>query len=99
MRNLLLIMMIALFSVSVSFGQGRVVTGTVTEADTGDPIPGANVVVKGTSSGSVTDLDGKYSVNIQDESAVLVFSFVGFVSYEVQVGNQTVIDVKGTSNN
>jgi TonB-linked SusC/RagA family outer membrane protein len=93
MRNLLLITMIALFSVSVSFGQGRVVTGTVTEADTGDPIPGANVVVKGTSSGSVTDLDGKYSVNIQDESAVLVFSFVGFVSYEVQVGNQTVIDV------
>jgi TonB-dependent SusC/RagA subfamily outer membrane receptor len=93
MRNLLLITMIALFSVSVSLGQGRVVTGTVTEADTGDPIPGANVVVKGTSSGSVTDLDGKYSVNIQDESAVLVFSFVGFVSYEVQVGNQTVIDV------
>lgn len=86
-------MMIALFSVSVSFGQGRVVTGTVTEADTGDPIPGANVVVKGTASGTVTDLDGKYSVNIEDESAVLVFSFVGFVSYEVQVGNQTVIDV------
>jgi hypothetical protein len=59
MRNLLLIMTIALFSVSVSFGQGRVVTGTVTEADTGDPIPGANVVVKGTSTGSVTDIDGK----------------------------------------
>jgi hypothetical protein len=99
MRNLLLIMMIALFSVSVSFGQGRVVTGMVTEADTGDPIPGANVVVKGTSSGSVTDLDGQYSVNVPTDDAVLVFSFVGFVTYEVQVGNQSVIDVKGTSNN
>lgn len=93
MRNLLLIMMIALFSVSVSFGQGRVVTGKVTEADTGDPIPGANVVVKGTSSGSVTDLDGNYSVNVAEDGAVLVFSFVGFVTEEIEVGNQSVIDV------
>lgn len=86
-------MMIALFSVSVSFGQGRVVTGTVTEADTGDPIPGANVVVKGTSSGSVTDIDGKYSVNIPDDGAVLAFSFVGFVTEEIEVGNQSVINI------
>jgi len=93
MRNLLLITMIALFSVSMSYGQGRVVTGTVTEADTGDPIPGANVVVKGTASGSVTDIDGKYSVSISDEDAVLVFSFVGFVSQEMAVGNQSVIDI------
>lgn len=93
MRNLLLITMIALFSVSVSYGQGRVVTGTVTEADTGDPIPGANVVVKGTASGSVTDIDGKYSVNISDDEATLVYSFVGFVSQEIVVGNQSIIDV------
>ncbi len=97
MRNLLLIMMIALFSVSVSFGQGRVVTGKVTEADTGDPIPGANVVVKGTSSGSVTDIDGNYSVNISEDGAVLVFSFVGFVLEEVVVGNQSVINMALTS--
>ena len=45
MRNLLLITIIALFSVSISYGQGRVVTGTVIETDTGDPIPGVNVVV------------------------------------------------------
>ncbi len=93
MRNLLLITMIALFSVSISYGQGRVVTGTVTEADTGDPIPGANVVVKGTSSGSVTDIDGKYSVNIGQDDAILVFSFVGFVTQEITVGNQSIIDV------
>jgi TonB-linked SusC/RagA family outer membrane protein len=97
MRNLLLIMTIALFSVSVSFGQGRVVTGTVTEADTGDPIPGANVVVKGTSTGSVTDIDGKYSVNIADEGTVLVFSFVGFVTEEIEVGNQSIINISLTS--
>jgi TonB-linked SusC/RagA family outer membrane protein len=93
MRNLLLTMMIALFSVSVSMGQGRVVTGTVTEADTGEPIPGANVIVKGTSSGSVTDLDGNFTVNVSSDDAVLLFSFVGFVSQEIPVGNQSAIDV------
>lgn len=93
MRNLLLIAMIALLSVSIAFGQARVVTGTVTEADTGDPIPGANVVLKGTSSGSVTDLDGKYSISIAEEGAVLVFSFVGFITSEMEVGNQSVIDI------
>lgn len=93
MRNLLLIAMIALLSVSIAFGQTRVVTGTVTEADTGDPIPGANVVLKGTSSGSVTDLDGNYSISVPDENAILVFSFVGFVAEEVLVGNQSIISV------
>ncbi len=90
-------MMIALFSVSVSFGQGRVVTGKVTESDTGDPIPGANVLVRGTSSGSVTDIDGNYSVNISDDGAILVFSFVGFVTEEIVVGNQSVINMALTS--
>ncbi|NJN24654.1 MAG: SusC/RagA family TonB-linked outer membrane protein [Cyclobacteriaceae bacterium] len=92
MRNLLLITMIALFSVSISFGQERVVTGKVAETGTGDPIPGANVVVKGTSNGTVTDIDGKYSLSVP-EDAILTFSFVGFVSEEVAVGNQSVIDV------
>ncbi|MCG8309410.1 MAG: SusC/RagA family TonB-linked outer membrane protein [Cytophagales bacterium] len=73
--------------------QDRTVTGTVNEADTGDPIPGANVVVKGTTNGTVTDLDGNYSLNISGQEDVLVFSFVGFVSQEIAVGNQSVITV------
>ena len=93
MRNLLLITIIALFSVSISFGQGRVVTGTVIETDTGDPIPGVNVVVKGTTNGTVTDLDGKYSVTFSDEGAILVYSFVGYVTQEMQIGNQSAIDI------
>lgn len=76
-----------------SASQDQTITGTVTEADTGDPIPGANVVVKGTTTGTVTDLDGKYSLSFSEEDAVLLFSFVGFVSHEIQVGNQSVIDV------
>ena len=93
MRNFLLITMIMLFTVSLTMGQGSAVTGTVTEADTGDPIPGANVVVKGTTNGTVTDMDGNYSLNVSGASDVLVFSFVGFVTQEVTVGSQSVIDV------
>ena len=93
MRNLLLITMIALFFVSIAHGQEKVVTGTVTEADTGDPIPGANVVIKGTSTGSVTDMDGNYSLAATTDQDVLVFSFVGFISQEITIGNQSVIDV------
>jgi len=89
--------MIMLFSVSLAIGQGGVVTGTVTEADTGDPIPGANVVVKGTTTGTVTDIDGKYSLSYDDQGAVLVYSFVGFVTQEVQIGNQSVINVSMAS--
>ena len=97
MLNFLLITMIMLFSVSMTMAQGSVVTGRVTEADTGDPIPGANVVVKGTTTGTVTDVDGKYSLSFDQDNVVLVFSFVGFVSQEVEVGNQSVIDVNLSS--
>ena len=73
--------------------QDQNVTGTVKEEDTGDAIPGANVVVKGTANGTVTDLDGNYSLSFSDEGAVLVFSFVGYKSMEIEVGNQSIIDV------
>jgi TonB-dependent starch-binding outer membrane protein SusC len=93
MRNLLLIATCVLFAAGVSFGQQRVVTGTVTESDTGTPVPGANVIVKGTTVGTVTDMDGKYSLNLPEDATALVYSFVGFVSEEVVIGTQSVIDV------
>ena len=96
MRNLLLITIVTLFVVSSAMAQERVVTGTVTESS-GEAIPGVNVVVKGTSAGSVSDIDGKYSVNVPDDNATLIFSFVGYVTYEVVVGNQSIIDAVLTS--
>lgn len=71
----------------------RAVTGKVTSADDQGGLPGVNVILKGTSSGTVTDVDGNYSLIIPDEAAILVFSSVGFVREEVQVGNQAVIDI------
>lgn len=77
---------------SQAFAQDVSVSGTIKDTDSGDPIPGVNVVIKGTSNGTVTDLDGKYSLAVGD-NAVLLFSFVGYESQEVTVGNQTTIDI------
>ncbi len=66
------------------FAQGTV-TGTVTETSSGSPLPGANVVIKGTSSGTTTDFDGKFSIDISSFPATLVISSVGYTTQEVEV--------------
>ncbi|MDR2233469.1 MAG: SusC/RagA family TonB-linked outer membrane protein, partial [Tannerella sp.] len=68
------------------------VTGTVTD-QSGETIPGVNIMVKGTSTGIITDIDGKYSLSVPKADDVLVFSFIGYKSQEVAVGNRTVINV------
>lgn len=72
--------------------QSVIVSGTVTGSD-GFPIPGVNIVIKGTVQGTVTDVDGKYRLDVGSRDAILVFSFVGYLSQEVAVGQQTEIDV------
>lgn len=69
------------------------VTGRVTD-DVDSPIPGVNVLIKGTSIGTTTDTDGRYSLTVQDETAVLIVSFIGFSTQEVTVGARTEINVK-----
>ena len=68
------------------------VKGTVKD-DGGLPLPSATVLIKGTTTGTVTDTDGKYSMKVPNAEAVLVFSYVGFETQEITVGNQTTIDV------
>lgn len=72
--------------------QTRTVTGKVTSADDGSAVPGANIQVKGSSQGTVSDADGNFSISVGSD-AVLVFSFVGYASQEVAVGAQSVINV------
>lgn len=67
------------------------VQGTVLDS-TGEPLPGVNVVIKGTSTGTVTDLDGNYTLSVPADG-VIVFSFVGFTSQEIPVNNQTEINL------
>jgi len=71
--------------------QGITVTGTVTE--NGTPMPGVNVVVKGTLIGQVTDTNGRYTITVPNSDAVLIFSFIGYMTQEFTVDNQTTINV------
>lgn len=72
--------------------QQRTVSGTVTD-ETGQPLPGVTVLIKGTTQGTVTNADGNYSLTNIPEDATLQFSFVGMLTQEIEVGNQTTIDV------
>jgi TonB-linked SusC/RagA family outer membrane protein len=68
------------------------VSGTVVDAAKNDPIPGASILIKGTQTGSVTDINGKYSLNVP-QGATLLFSYIGYENYEVLVSTQNNIDV------
>ncbi len=84
------------FAPFISFGalqQEMRVTGTVTSADDGTSLPGVNVIIKGTTNGTTTDADGKYSIAVPDGNAVLVFSFIGYTTQELSVASQSVVDV------
>ncbi|MCG8311217.1 MAG: SusC/RagA family TonB-linked outer membrane protein [Cytophagales bacterium] len=73
--------------------QGITITGTVTASENNEGLPGVNVIVKGTSQGTVTDVEGNYSLEVPGEASVLVFSSVGYLQEEAQVGTQTIIDI------
>jgi len=79
-----------LWSLNAS-AQDRRVTGKITGAD--GPVPGANVVLKGTTTGTATDANGEYALNLRGASPVLVISAIGFKTQEVTVGNRTAVDV------
>ena len=70
---------------------GKKITGTVLDA-TGMPVIGANVMVKGTTNGTITDMDGKFSLDVE-EGAILVVSYIGFSNQEIKVGNQTNLSI------
>ena len=72
---------------------GITITGKVTSTEDGEGVPGVNVVVKGTTQGTVTDVGGNYKIDVPSTESVLVFSSVGYITQEVAVGSRTVIDL------
>ncbi len=76
----------------VAIAQSRTVTGTVTAEGEGE-LPGVNILVKGTTQGTVTDIEGNYRITVSNDEAILVFSAVGYASEEVTVGNQSTLDM------
>ena len=91
MKKLSLVLSLVLFSIGAMTAQ-RNVSGTVSDAD-GEALIGASVLVKGTTTGSITDVDGRYSVSVPDGSTVLVFSYTGFETQEVSLGASNTVDV------
>jgi TonB-linked SusC/RagA family outer membrane protein len=92
MKRILLLSVVFMVTFSVTWAQ-RTVTGTVTGADDGTPVPGVNVIVKGTAAGTVTDIDGMYQISVPVDGGILVFSFIGLATEEVEIGNQSTINM------
>jgi len=96
LRRISLSLLIAIMSGSLSAlaqGNGALVSGTVRDQASQAGMPGVNVLVKGTTIGTVTDVNGHYSITVEDDNATLVFSFIGYTSQEIAVDGRTTVDV------
>jgi len=91
MKKTILVLLVIVISLT-GYGQGLQLKGVVTSADDGLPIPGVSVVVKGTTTGITTNIDGVYTLTVPGNSTI-VFSFVGLKTQEIPVNNRTKIDV------
>ncbi len=89
------LVVVQLFFTFSAFAQQQTVTGKVTEADTGEALPGVNIVIKGTTTGTVTDVDGNFRLNVNNpQTDVLIFRFIGFSEQEIPVNGRTTINVE-----
>ncbi len=93
MRKVLLLGLMLFLVNAFAFAQDRVITGTVTSTEDGQGVPGATVLVKGTTIGTATDIDGRFSISVPAGNNVLVFTFVGLRSQEVSIRNRSTINV------
>jgi TonB-linked SusC/RagA family outer membrane protein len=89
----IILSIIFLFSTGILVAQELTVTGTVVDEMDGLGIPGATVVVKGTMNGTITDIDGKYSITVSNATDTLSFSYVGYETQNIPLNGRTVIDV------
>jgi TonB-linked SusC/RagA family outer membrane protein len=94
MKKFLLLCMSLVFVSSFAWAQELVISGRVASVEDGSALPGVNVVLKGTTNGTVTDADGNYRITVPSGSSSLVFSFIGLTTQEVVVGDRTVVDVQ-----
>jgi TonB-linked SusC/RagA family outer membrane protein len=91
--NGLFSMLFILFGSATAWAQNNTVNGTVTDAQTGDPLAGVNILVVGTSTGGITNTDGHYSINVPSLQDTLRFSFIGYKTQAIPISGRTKIDV------
>lgn len=92
-HKLLALMALLCLSLLAAKAQERTVTGTVISSEDNTEVPGVNVIIKGTTIGTITDIDGKYSINVPSDESALVFSYIGLATQEIVAGTRSVIDV------
>ncbi|WP_109098752.1 TonB-dependent receptor [Aquimarina sp. AU58] len=91
---LLTLLGLTLFGFANTYAQNAVITGNVSENSSGSPLPGVTITIKGNETqGTQTDFDGNYSIEVSDSQTTLVYRYLGFVTKEVLVGNQTIINI------
>ncbi len=92
-RGSMLFLLLFGFAISFVFAQDRTITGTVTSAEDGTSLPGVSVVIRGTVTGTITDVDGNYSLAIPDDAVKLMFTYIGMKTVEETIGERSMIDV------
>jgi iron complex outermembrane recepter protein len=93
MKKVLVFLSLSILISLTALAQTRTVTGTVTAHDDGSTLPGVTILIKGTSQGTTTNIDGKYSLPGVTETSVIVFTFIGFTPIEIAAGNQQIVNV------
>jgi len=94
MKAFLPALLLVLFLPLLAFSQERNISGKVTSLEDNAAIPGVNILIKGTTNGTVTDVDGDYKITLPNGTSTLVFSSIGYTSEEVVVGSQSIINVE-----
>src|SRR5690606_9271695 len=92
MKRLLLFSTFWVWFIPAGFAQQQV-SGVVKDYSTDEPLPGVNILIKGTGTGTITDIEGNYKLTIPDNDAVLAFSFIGYETIEIAVSGQPIMDV------
>ncbi|NOZ46130.1 MAG: TonB-dependent receptor [Chlorobi bacterium] len=88
-----ILFLVAFFLMNHIWAQEKTITGTVTSGDDGSTLPGVSIILKGTTMGTSTDMDGRYQIKVSPDVTTLVFSFVGMAQQEVSIEGRTIIDV------
>ena len=93
-QKLLIFFLLGLFALNNAFAQNRKITGVVTGADDGQPLPGVSVMVQGTKVGTLTDGDGKFTLNVPSNSETLIFTFIGYATQNLTIGGGNTYNVR-----
>ena len=87
------IILLLSLTMNLALNAQKEISGNITDESNGEALPGVNVMVKGTTIGTITDLDGHYAIKISDDQAVLEFSYIGYLTESITVEGQSVIDI------